>query len=567
MPAVVRSRGLAVLAVLLAALAFAIGGQRMPAVVPATAPAPEVSGARAMALLQRLAAAPRPCGDAARATKPEHEAAQALLVAEIEAAGYAVERHRGVLGVPLVNLTVAIPGSAPTGTVLLLAHYDTVARSPGAGDDGIGVVSWVEAMRALAASGWRPTNDVLLLLSDGEESGMLGAMHFARTDRRVAKVKTVVNLEAIGNGGPAYLFELGPHNGPRVRLFADAVARPAGSSFAEAVYHLLPNDTDLSVFLKRGTQGFNLALTRGSCAYHAPHDTPANLDPRSVQHMADCAAALARRLGDADLGALRGDDVTFFDAGGVGMVVYPRSWDGWLAAVAVVFAIGAWAQRRAAWRALVLGCAGHVAGVAAAAALAVGGAWACMRLAAWLAPHRGWVAGNTMSAALLFAGAVAFAVAAATWRAAAAADPERADLRAAAGTLLWGLTGVAASAWLPGTSFALSWPSLAIGGALLLPSRWRASWPAQLVPFVFVLWLGLPIVHLLVQLMAPEPLVALGIAAAASASAARLLAVPLAALAAQPPLRRSLWLVATLALLACVVVARGLGWRCGALWP
>jgi hypothetical protein len=554
-----RRGSLLVVAILLAALGLAIGGQRMPDVVPATAEATQVSGGRAMALLERLAAGPRPSGDSA------HRQAQELLANELAASGYAVERHRGVLGIELLNLSVWIAGNEPTGTVLLLAHYDSVPRSPGAGDDGVGVVSWVEALRALAAASWRPRNDVLLLLTDGEECGMLGAMHFARTDPRVAKVKTIVNLEAIGNGGPAYLFELGKQNGARVRLFGECVARPAGSSFAEAVYHLLPNDTDLSVFLKRGTPGFNLALTRGTCAYHAPHDTPANIDPRSVQHMADCATALARRLGDVDLGTLLADDVSFIDASGLGLIVYPRSWDLAIAIAAAGLAITILVRARTPGRAAASELVRHVVGVALWSAIVVGGAWICIQAAGWLRPTTGHVAGNTTSAALLFAGGIGFGIVGSL----PSANATEACLqrRAAAAALLWGLAGLAASLWLPGTAFACTWPALALGLTLALPQRWRQSWPATLAPFVFALGLGLPIVHLLVQLMAPRPVIALALATVVSTSAARLLSIPLAAVSRHAPLRRLLWWLAALALLGSVVVARGFGWRCGALWP
>src|SRR6185295_4716303 len=95
---------------------------------------------------------------------------------------------------------------------------------------------------------------------------------FAQHDPLLEQVKLVVNLEAIGNGGPAVLFELGPRNGERVREFERCVALPAGTSFSDAVYARMPNDTDLTVFLRRGLRGFNFALTAGSPAYHAPHD-------------------------------------------------------------------------------------------------------------------------------------------------------------------------------------------------------------------------------------------------------------------------------------------------------
>ena len=527
--------------------------------VPATAAATEVSAARAMAQLERLAASPR------QPQTPQHAEAREQIVRELAAIGLPAEQNRGVFGRQLVNIVAPIVGSASTGTVLLMAHYDSVPRGPGAGDDGIGVVSWLEALRALRASGWQPRNDVLLLLTDGEENGLLGAHLFARTDARVAKVRTIVNLEAIGNGGPALLFELGLHNGARVQLYADSVVRPAGSSFAEAVYHALPNDTDLSVFLKRGTQGFNIALACGSCAYHAPHDTPANLDPRSVQHMAATAAALARRLGDADLATLRADEVSFFDLLGIGLVVWPRAWDVWFAMAALLLAIGLVGRARAGGRTLAIELARHLVGIGVLLAVVVGGCWLGDQfLALFVAPAE-WVAGNTTSAALMFLGATAFVAAASLPR----ANVSQAGLatRVAVAAVLWSLAGVAACLWLPGSSFAWTWPVLAVALPALLPPRWRESLPALLLPFAGIAVLGLPLLHMLTQLTAREPVVALGIVTVAVASASRLLSVPLLGIARECGPRRGLWIVGVAALLLSVLVAKGLGWRSGSLWP
>lgn len=558
LPFTVRHRGAIVLATLAWAL-FAAVWPRLPAVVPATAAATEVSGARAMAQLERLAASPRVPGT------PPHTQAREWIVGELTALGLAIEQQRGVFGHELVNVVAPIAGSASTGTVLLMAHYDSVPRGPGAGDDGIGVVSWLEALRALKSSGWQPRNDVLLLLTDGEENGLLGAHHFARTDARVAKVEAIVNLEAIGNGGPAFLFELGPDNGARVRLFADTVARPAGSSFAEAVYHEMPNSTDLTVFLKRGTQGFNLGLTCGSCAYHAPHDTPANIDPRSVQHMAECAAALARRLGDVDLATMRADDASFFDLLGFVVIVWPRAFDLWLASAAVLLAAGLAWRASLGWRSFATELARHLVGGGMLLVLVVVFGWLGDQAMALLVARPTWVAGNTTSAALLFVGAAAFVAAASLPRPDVA--PPRLAMRVAMAALLWSLAGVAASVWMPGTAFAFALPVLLVGLPALLPETWRWSLPGQLLPLLASAVIVLPILHLLTQLVVREPPVALGLVTVVVASLSRLWSEPLLAIACERGPRRCLWLLGLAALLASLLVARGLGWRCGALWP
>jgi hypothetical protein len=72
------------------------------------------------------------------------------------------------------NVVATLPGTDPTGRVLLAAHYDTTFGSPGAADDKAAVAAVLETVRALV-SGEAPRNDVVVLLTDGEEPGMLGA--------------------------------------------------------------------------------------------------------------------------------------------------------------------------------------------------------------------------------------------------------------------------------------------------------------------------------------------------------------------------------------------------------
>jgi hypothetical protein len=559
-----QERFLALLSLLalVGATVLSVLAVKPPACVPATAPAEAVSGARAMALLQRIAVAPHPVGT------PEHDRVQGLLVQELTALGYAPELVAGVYRAQLTNLATPIAGTQSTGTVLCMAHYDSVPTGPGAGDDGSGTVTWIEVLRALKARGWQPRNDVLFLLTDGEEYGMLGAHMFARSDPRAAQVRTVINLEAIGGGGPAYLFELGENNAERVRDYATVVDRPAGSSLAEAVYHLLPNNTDLSVFLKRGVQGFNFALACSSATYHAPHDTPQNLDPGSLQHLADSALALLLRLGDADLTAApHGDgETTFFDVLGWFLVAYPRAWDLWLAITAFVVAVVLFyrGRRSVAWLFGDLGA--HVLRAGVAGGLVVAAWWGLDLVVADRLPEPNWVPGNTTSAALLLVAAVwlTFAIS----MPGRSCEPSVAERRANAGLVVWGGFAMAAHFWLPGGAFAFSWPVLllalgagpgkhAVGGMVLRTGT-----------FVMSLLVAVPILHLLTQLAGRAPLPAAILAGGVSASLAQLVQPQLRCMACGGRwLRVAVWLVGAIALVGSVLVARWLGWRCGSLIP
>ncbi len=135
-----------------------------PAVAPATAPATMFSAARAMVHLREIAQRPHPTGSL------ENAGVRAYLVDQLAALGVQPEVQRatsvnhqpGVTTAAVVhNIVARIPGTVSSGALLLVAHYDTVPTSPGASDDGAGVVTILETVRALLA-GPALQNDVIV---------------------------------------------------------------------------------------------------------------------------------------------------------------------------------------------------------------------------------------------------------------------------------------------------------------------------------------------------------------------------------------------------------------------
>src|SRR5690606_20081346 len=136
---------------------------------------------------------------------------------------------------------------------------------------------------------------VLFLLTDAEEAGLLGARSFTIEETPLMKtVSVVLNLESRGNSGAANLFETGPGSSWMVRLYGRAVPAPYGSSLGSAIYDLMPNNTDFSVFRAKGKSGLNFANIGGLPAYHTALDTPARADLRTIQHHGVNTQALLR---------------------------------------------------------------------------------------------------------------------------------------------------------------------------------------------------------------------------------------------------------------------------------
>ncbi len=342
-----RGRSLAALVVVLALAAlgyWSVTAVMPPAVRGAGAPTGEFSAARAYAHVQAIAVKPHPVGSDA-----QHQA-RAYLVNTLAGLGLspqvqdttsvqggALESSAGGVNLAHVqNVVARIPGSAPTGRVFLVAHYDSVQNGPGGNDDSAGVSTILEVARALT-TGPQLRNDVVLVLTDAEEACLCGAEAFADQNPLAQGGGVVLNLEARGRTGPAVMFETSAGNAKLVRLYEDA-PEPVGTSFAVEVYRLLPTDTDFSAFKRPGFSGLNSAYIDGAAVYHGPTDTPSSMDRRSLQQHGDNALYLARAFGGRDLPTLRGGgDATYFPVP-TGQLTYP-GWLVWPLAGAALLAV------------------------------------------------------------------------------------------------------------------------------------------------------------------------------------------------------------------------------------
>ena len=79
------------------------------------------------------------------------------------------------------------------------------------GDDGAGVAALLETLRALR-TGPPLRNDILFVITDGEEDGLLGASAFVAENPAAKDVRVVVNFEARGNAGESQMFETSAGN-------------------------------------------------------------------------------------------------------------------------------------------------------------------------------------------------------------------------------------------------------------------------------------------------------------------------------------------------------------------
>lgn len=447
--------------------------QAPPAPLPESAPPQNFSAARAMKHLRFIASAPHPLGTA------HHKAVRDYIVGELNSLGLSPEVQRTTnvtprpRGVPhrvatVENIIGRVQGTNSDRPILLLAHYDSAPNSPGASDDGSGVVTLLETARALK-SGAPPKNDVIFLFTDGEEPGLLGAEAFVGEHPAAKNVGLVVNFEARGASGPVVMFETSDNNGRLIREFAGAVQNPIANSLNYEIYKRLPNDTDLTVFKKAGYEGLNFAYINQLNRYHTAADSLENIDERSVQAQGSYALALATHAWNLGPGQRQAGNAIYFNFPGSVLIHYPQWLVLPLTALAAFLFVGAvvLGVRRGGLsvRGLVLGfIAVLVCGVASW--LAVTLTW---KVVSWL--HRDYAAvpwGDVYNGWLYALGFVFMAIAIGSamygWfrRRAGAYD------LMAGGLVWWVLLMFGVSLFMPGGSYLFTWPLLFAVAALYI---------------------------------------------------------------------------------------------------
>lgn len=441
-----------------------------PQVVPATAPAGEFSAARAREHLRVITEAPRPPGSAAHARTRDYllETLRDMGLEPHVQQAVSIATWQSVIHAPVGNVVARIPGTAPGKAVVLAAHYDSVAHSPGANDAGNGVAAVLETTRALLA-GPPLRNDVVVLVTDAEEVGLMGARAWVAEHPWAADTGVVLNAEGRGHGGPVYMFRAVGDNGGMIRVLARTTPWALADSSTDEMFRHLPNETDMRVFDDAGFLGMDFANARGFTHYHTALDSFEFADPRTLQQHGDYLLALARAFGDMDLSQLAEPRRVYFQAPLAGLVHYPVGWAlplaggaalllAWL--VVALYRRGHWRVRGAAIAAL------HFAGALVLLPLLASLAWS---LTARRVPELAWFHHGApydghrylLGLALLV---VAVYVASLSWlrRHARPAEMLLPPL------LAWLVLAVGSAALAPGTSYVFLWPLLAAMGGLAL---------------------------------------------------------------------------------------------------
>jgi len=291
----------------------------LPSPAPTTAGPTQFSAERAMASINRLADEPHSV-----LNREAHDRARDDVIGMFADLGYTADVHSDPLfdfsipedketfdmlsaeqqatvkDAPAETIVVDVQGKSER-TMALMAHYDSATDSDGdrarfttsgdsygAADDGYGVATIVETLRALKAEGRQPENSLKIVITDAEEIGLIGArneMHHHRADYE--NVDLVLNLEARGMSGPAFMFETSPNNSAVAGYFLSHVKQPVTGSLFPSLYALMPNSTDMTNLIPEGFTVLNIAAVGDADHYHQSTDAPRYVDHSTLQHYGD----------------------------------------------------------------------------------------------------------------------------------------------------------------------------------------------------------------------------------------------------------------------------------------
>ncbi len=452
----------------------------------------EFSAGRVGHLLEKIIrpGVPHPTGSL------DHARVRDAVIAEFRALGLEPEVQttfarddRGVAE-QVQNIVVPLRGTDGADAVALVAHYDSVPAGPGVADDASGVCSILEIARILTQAP-PPRNDLIFLITDAEELGLCGARAFAAEHPLMSKIRVVLNWEARGTRGPSFMFETGPDNLGLIRLMSRHCRRTISTSLFPAIYEMLPNDTDLTVFKERGVAGMNFAFIGGMAHYHSSCDNLENLDLGSVQHQGEHFLAMAQALSGVRLEELPKGDAVFFDTLGWFTVSWPQRWNLAVAIGVAVLAVGVLlASRREseAWvRSFVFGLFAWPLALTAAGLLGAGASWMVIAWTREPIPWWSWPQPIWVAVWCIGMGTPALVWTLIRRRASGSVAP-------AVMIVYWAAFGILTAWYLPGASYLFTVPA-GVACVFRLIASWRGfRWELANLAFLLAacaLWLPL----------------------------------------------------------------------------
>ncbi len=201
------------------------------------------------------------------------------------------------------NLIVDIAGSDPDDNLTyLVAHYDSVARSPGASDNGGGTVSLIKVAEYFVKN--RPKRNLRLIFFSGEELGLLGSQYYVKKYEEEVKKQgsLVINIDVSGD----------PLGADRVIVTGsrELLGYSRGILLEEdlCMNHSLDiYSSDQMPFARLELPGISIArfAGKGSFHIHTPNDSIDRVSNNGLNKPIEAAITLLNRILNAEIYPVR----------------------------------------------------------------------------------------------------------------------------------------------------------------------------------------------------------------------------------------------------------------------
>ncbi|KAJ3364934.1 hypothetical protein GGF32_000591 [Allomyces javanicus] len=187
------------------------------------------------------------------------------------------------------NLYFRIKGSNERGggsreSLLLSAHYDSVASGRGVGDNALGAGTMLEMARVIASSKSDYKSTVLFNFNNGEEVGYLGGLALTKHPLW-DDVAAFINVDSVCPTGRPILYRSTSRE--LVKLFQHTAPYPHASGVGQELMNagLLQSDTDYTIYRLSNKTGADFAFYDRRWVYHTEGDAETLMQDSSIKQL------------------------------------------------------------------------------------------------------------------------------------------------------------------------------------------------------------------------------------------------------------------------------------------
>ena len=202
-------------------------------------------------------------------------------------------------GLELQNLIIEKPGLIPNHWIVLTAHYDSYNQSPGANDNGSGLVACIQIAKIMKDIDCEV--GIRIVHFSAEESGLVGSTHYvANSLSKLDQLELVLNLDQLGGTKGAdnskITCERDEHMNPATNNAASALKTDTLAQLARTYSFLEPEfgpafSSDYMPFQDSGYVITGLYQESNYPFYHSSNDLVANMDLDATEQVIRVALA------------------------------------------------------------------------------------------------------------------------------------------------------------------------------------------------------------------------------------------------------------------------------------